>query len=48
MKGEDAIKLYRLFNEELKKYIKVEEGIFGADMQIELVNNGPVTIILER
>ena len=48
MKGEDAIKLYQLFNEELRKYIKVEEGIFGADMQIELINNGPVTIILER
>ena len=28
--------------------IKVETGIFGADMQVELVNDGPVTIILER
>ena len=48
MKGENAIKLYQLFNEELRKSIKVEEGIFGADMQISLVNDGPVTIILER
>ena len=48
MNGEDAIKLYQLFNNELKKYLHVEEGIFGADMQISLINDGPVTIILER
>ena len=48
MKGEEAIKLYDLFNQELRKYLKVEEGIFGADMQISLINDGPVTIILER
>ncbi len=48
MKGEDAILLYQLFNEELRKYLPVEEGIFGADMQISLINDGPVTIILER
>ncbi len=48
MKGPDAIKLYQLFNEELRKYLHVEEGIFGADMQISLINDGPVTIILER
>jgi len=48
MKSEDAIKLYQAFNEELKKYVKVEEGIFGANMKISLVNSGPVTIILER
>lgn len=27
---------------------KVERGVFGADMQVELVNDGPVTIILEK
>ena len=48
MKGEEATKLYDLFNEELRKYIKVETGIFGADMDISLINSGPVTIILER
>ena len=47
MKGEDAIKLYKLFNEELRKYVPVSEGIFGADMKISLINDGPVTIILE-
>ena len=48
MKGEEAILLYQLFNEELRKYLPVEEGVFGADMQISLINDGPVTIILER
>ncbi len=48
LNGEKAIKLYDLFNEELRKYIKVETGIFGADMDISLINSGPVTIILER
>ncbi len=28
--------------------IHVETGIFGADMQVSLVNDGPVTIVLER
>ena len=48
MKHEEAKKMYELFNEELKKYISVDEGIFGADMQIAFTNPGPVTIILER
>ncbi len=48
MKGEMAIKLYDLFNEELSKYVPVQKGIFGADMQISLINDGPVTIILEK
>ena len=28
--------------------IHVEKGIFGADMKVSLVNDGPVTIILEK
>jgi D-tyrosyl-tRNA(Tyr) deacylase len=28
--------------------VPVEQGIFGADMQVELINDGPVTIFLER
>lgn len=44
----DAKVLYEKFNEELRKYINVEEGLFGADMEISLVNTGPTTIILER
>lgn len=47
--GEEAIKLYKAFNETLRNTgILVEEGIFGADMKVALVNDGPVTIILEK
>lgn len=48
LNGKEAVKLYDLFNEKLKKYIKVETGIFGADMKVSLLNDGPVTIILEK
>lgn len=48
MKGDEAIKLYDLFNQELSKLVHVETGIFGADMDISLINSGPVTIIMER
>lgn len=44
----EASILYDKFNEELRKYVPVETGIFGADMQINLINDGPITIILER
>lgn len=48
LKGEEAIKLYEIFNEKLKENVLVETGVFGADMQVELVNMGPTTIILEK
>ena len=45
---EQATPLYEFFISEMKKRIaKVETGIFGADMKVELVNDGPVTIVLE-
>ena len=47
LNGTEAHKLYDLFNEKLKKEIKVETGIFGADMQVSLTNMGPTTILLE-
>lgn len=46
--GEEASKLYDLFNQELAKYLKVETGVFGAEMKVSLVNDGPITITLER
>ncbi len=47
--GDEASKLYDLFNQKLKdKDMKVECGIFGADMKVDFVNDGPVTIMLER
>lgn len=46
--GEKAIELYKYFNECLRNIgLEVEEGIFGADMKISLLNDGPVTIILD-
>ena len=44
-----ATKLYEEFNEKLRtEYgLTVETGEFGADMQVSLVNDGPVTIILD-
>jgi len=43
-----AEKLYNLFIKELKKCgINLKTGKFGANMQIELINNGPKTFILE-
>lgn len=48
LSGDKAIELYRYFNDCLRKLnISVEEGIFGADMKINLLNDGPVTIILD-
>lgn len=47
----DSIKagnLYKLFNEKLNKHIHVEAGIFGADMLVNIQNDGPITILLEK
>lgn len=48
LNSENAIKLYDYFNQELGKYIKVEAGVFGADMQVNITNDGPITILLEE
>ena len=45
---EKAEPLYEYFLKKCEEYgIHVEKGIFGADMQVSLVNDGPVTIVLE-
>lgn len=47
-KPEIAEPLYLFFNEELRRLgIHTEEGVFGADMKVELLNDGPVTIVLD-
>lgn len=47
-KGQKAEDLYNKFIEKMNESIKiVKTGVFGADMQIELVNDGPVTIQLD-
>ena len=46
---EEAIPLYEYFCEECSKNgIEVQRGIFGADMKVQLLNDGPVTIIIEK
>lgn len=48
-KPEFANKLYEYFCEKCKENnIRVEKGVFGADMKVSLLNDGPVTLILER
>lgn len=48
---ERANKLYKLFIREMKLYYdntKIKSGVFGAMMKVNLTNDGPVTIILQR
>jgi D-tyrosyl-tRNA(Tyr) deacylase len=48
-KPEFAKPLFDLFVQELSKLLgqPVPTGVFGADMRVELVNDGPVTVVLE-
>ena len=48
-KPDKAIPLFDYFKTEIKKLseLKVESGIFGADMKVSLLNDGPVTIVLD-
>ena len=45
---EDATKLFDYFVEKCGEEIEVETGEFGAYMEVSLLNNGPVTILLEK
>lgn len=49
LNGKEASNLYDKFNEELKNHnIHVETGIFGSEMEVDFINDGPITIILEK
>lgn len=49
MEPKKANEMYEYFIERCKEKVKkVERGIFGADMKVTLLNDGPVTIILEK
>ena len=48
LKGEEASKLYKEFNNRLNSIIHTEGGVFGADMEVNLLNDGPITIIIEK
>ena len=46
---EEAIPLYEYFCEKCAQNgIEVQRGIFGADMKVQLLNDGPVTIVIEK
>lgn len=46
---EQANKLYEYFCDKCQEYgIEVQKGIFGAHMEVSLINDGPVTIIIEK
>lgn len=48
LRGEESTILYDVWNNKLKEAgINVETGIFGADMKVSLINDGPVTIIID-
>lgn len=47
LNGEKAVVLYNQFIEMLSTEIEVETGIFGANMQVEIENDGPITIIID-
>ena len=48
-KPDVAQEVYEYFCKKCKDYdVKVEKGIFGAHMEVSLLNDGPVTIIMEK
>lgn len=47
LNGDEAIKLYEKFNEEMNKLVPTKPGIFGAEMMLNITNDGPITILLE-
>ena len=47
LNSKEAIVLYEELNKELNKYITTKPGIFGAEMEVDITNDGPITIILE-
>jgi len=47
LNGGEAIDLYESFNKEMNSYITTKPGIFGAEMELSITNDGPITIIIE-
>ena len=47
LKGELSSKLYDEFNKKLSEVVPTKTGVFGADMKVDLINDGPVTIIID-
>lgn len=47
MAPSEAEVLYEYMNKKLSEIVHTETGIFGADMKVEIYNDGPVTIVLD-
>lgn len=48
LKGDESIKLYDYFNNYLRSLgYKIETGVFGADMKVNIINDGPFTIFID-
>lgn len=47
LNGEIATKLYEEFNDKLNNLAPTKTGIFGSDMKVKLINDGPITIIID-
>lgn len=47
MKYDKANEYYNLFNDKLGKYVPLKTGVFGAEMLVNINNDGPITILLE-
>ena len=45
--GDKALPMYEKFNELLNNEVPTKGGVFGADMKVEIVNDGPTTIIID-
>ena len=48
MNPESATELFEYFKEKCSEGVEVQSGVFGAYMKVDLLNNGPVTILLEK
>ena len=47
LNSDEAINLYNEFNKRLSNFVNVQTGIFGSDMKVNILNDGPTTIIIE-
>lgn len=47
MNGDRVLSLYEEFNKKLNEFVPTFGGIFGADMEVSIINDGPVTIIID-
>lgn len=47
LSGDQAMPLYDLFCDKLNEFVPTYKGVFGADMKVYILNDGPVTIIIE-